>query len=216
MPLPNFISPGKAVRPLGAWLAQAGRLAEIDTVFIIEHFVTVVVSNPQIFVGEHLKPKSCEVVTDICIILAAKHWGILNWDSVFTNKVGAKLRSFKFILPRRGKTPAYKRDWAITLRDKASSVRNKMGLAGMYEGSFIVAPGDVTPELQRLMDKGFKVTVDDGRQTMNNEAVLKSAQMTIKEVETKVLSDKAKAEDEATGKMADKIGKFEPRSRRVC
>ena len=102
---PKLVSPGKPVVMLGAMLTHANRLYEIKLVFTKEQFLEIFIANPQIFDGEALKPKMDEKITDICILLAAIKWGILNWDKVFCNLLAGILRDFGFRLPKRGSTP---------------------------------------------------------------------------------------------------------------
>ena len=159
---PHFVSPGRPVILLGTLLLSEDRIGEIVEVFCKEQFVEIFECNPQLFDGEVLKPKMDEKVTDILIRLACVKWGNLNWDKVFCNKVAGILRDHGLKLPKRGKTPSYKRDWAIIARDKASSFRNKLE-NGLYKNVMVLCEEDVTDELQRLVEKGLKITIDKSR-----------------------------------------------------
>ena len=151
----HLVSPGKPIVMLGAMLTAEGRLDEIVETYIKAHFYEIFEMNMQIFDKQPLKPKMDEKVTDICVRIAAVKWGILNWDKLFCNCLAMVLRGFGFKLPRRGKTPSYMRDWATMLRDKASSIRNKLFL---YKTTFICAPDDNSWALQRLACHGLKVS----------------------------------------------------------
>jgi hypothetical protein len=177
---PKFVSPGKVPVMLGAFLSSAGRLEEISTVYQKCQFVSVFRKNPQAFNGEYLKPKSDEKLTNICVTLGVLAWGFLNWDKVFCNRVAGVVREHGLLLPKRGSVPAYKRDMAVVLRDKVNSMRNRATLT-MKE--IKVAPEDITPAVQALIDKGFKVVADPSMLPTFDPATIKKKQMELDDLE---------------------------------
>jgi hypothetical protein len=183
---PHFCSPGKQVILLGQSLQQADRLDEIEQIFSeLYLFVDTVEANPQIFMGKNLKAKSEEKITMTVLEVSIIKWGSVNYDMIFANIVALCLRNHKMRLGQRGRVQGPDRDFAITIKNKAGTIRN-------HPDSLTRKPeirrADYNDNVKRLVEKGLQVDIIETDVSIFSEEYKKECELRIEAVRKEVLS----------------------------